>query len=66
MSELRSDEARLIQEVAVFSELRDKLPAEFFKHSDSPRFDDCTWLLGILDEVEALLRNRLSPSESGR
>ena len=66
VSDLRADEARLLQEAAVFSELRDKLPAEFFKQSDSPRFDDNTWLLGILDEVEALLRNRLSPSESGR
>ena len=66
VSDLRADERRLIQEAAVFSELRDKLPAEFFKQSESPRFDEGTWLLGILDEVEALLRNRLSPSESGR
>jgi len=66
LSELRADESRLIQEAEVFSELRDKLPAEFFKQSDSPRFDDRAWLLGILDEVEALLKNRLSPSESGR
>jgi DNA repair exonuclease SbcCD nuclease subunit len=66
LSELRSDEAQLQAAFDCLSDLRDKLPSEFFSVPDSQGFDDRTWRLFILDEAEALLRNHLTASESSR
>ena len=64
--DMRADEDRLRQEARAFAELRGKLPLEFFQLADAPKLDDPVWLRGILDEVEARLRFRLSETESGR
>jgi DNA repair exonuclease SbcCD nuclease subunit len=64
LGELRDDPLQLRQAGESLLELRDRLPAEFLEHPDAPRFDDPTWLGSILSDVEALLRDRLSPSGS--
>ncbi len=60
INELRADPTQLLLAGDCLSELRGRLPAEFLHHPDTPRLGDTTWLGGLLDEVEALLRNRLS------
>jgi DNA repair exonuclease SbcCD nuclease subunit len=66
LGEMRADEQLLWQQAKCLGDLRDKLPPEFLRLAEAPRFQDQAWLLGLLDEVEALLRSRLSPTESGR
>jgi DNA repair exonuclease SbcCD nuclease subunit len=66
LSELRASEEQLRQQAQCLGDLRDKLPPEFLRLPEAPRLDDRAWLLQVLDEVEALLRSRLSQSESGR
>jgi DNA repair exonuclease SbcCD nuclease subunit len=66
LAELRASEEQLWQHAQCLGDLRDKLPPEFLRMPEAPRLDDRAWLVQVLDAVEALLRGRLSPSESGR
>jgi DNA repair exonuclease SbcCD nuclease subunit len=65
LGELRDDPALMRQAGEALLDLRGKLPAEFLQLPEAPRFDDPAWLGSILCEVEALLRDRLSPSGTG-
>jgi len=60
IDELRADPTQLLQAGECLSDLRGRLPSEFLVHPDTPRLGDINWLGGLLDEVEALLRSRLS------
>lgn len=62
LSELRGHPVKLREHGKPFEDLRSRLPAEFFQMPECPHFDDPGWLLGILDEVEAVLRGGLTSS----
>ena len=64
IEQLRSDPASMSDAVEELSELRRKLPAELIHDPDGPQLDDAQWLQALLDQVQPLLLDLLTHSES--
>lgn len=64
IEQLRSDPASVDSVVEELSELKRKLPAELTHDPDGPRLDDAQWLQTLLDQVQPLLLDLLTHSES--
>jgi DNA repair protein SbcD/Mre11 len=64
IEQLRSDPASVDSVVEELSELKRRLPAELTHDPDGPRLDDAQWLQTLLDQVQPLLLDLLTHTES--
>jgi DNA repair protein SbcD/Mre11 len=64
IEQLRSDPASVDSVVEELSELKRRLPPELTHDLDGPQIDDAQWLQTLLDQVQPLLLNLLTHSES--
>jgi DNA repair protein SbcD/Mre11 len=65
LDQLRDDPDALAAVGETLGDLRRKLPGELLGGPDAPRPDDPDWLLGLLDRIQPMLLDLLSPADRG-